>query len=50
MIFKRIKFKLINTYLSSSRMGLFRDNETQFKWNITRLRIPVGRKRTSRPF
>ena len=28
MLFKRIKFKLINTYLFSSRMGLFRVNET----------------------
>ena len=29
-------------------MGLFRDNDTNtLKWEVTRLRIPAGRRRTS---
>jgi len=29
-------------------MGLFRDNEkNKYKWKITRLRIPTGRRQTS---
>ena len=42
MIFKRIKFKLINTYLSSSRMGLFRDNETTIQMEHNKVKNPSG--------
>ena len=40
---KKIKIHLL---LSSPLLGLLRDTENVFKWEVTWLRIPTGRRQT----
>ena len=41
---KKIKIHLL---LSSPLLGLLRDTEKVFKWEVTWLRIPTGRRQTN---